>query len=67
MVLTILQILKYKEIHPDCGKSSSKYSDPYNKILVECMGGAGDNDFEKEERIISKISKCVFVDKDPSL
>jgi hypothetical protein len=61
------QILKYKEIHPDCGKSSSKYSDPYNKILVECMGGAGDNDFEKEERIISKISKCVLVDKDTSI
>jgi hypothetical protein len=61
------QILKYKEIHPDCGKSSSKYSDPYNKILVECMGGAGDNDFEKEEKIISKISKCVFVEKDPSV
>ncbi len=60
------QILKYKEIHPDCGKSSSKYSDPYNKILVECMGGAGDNDFEKEEKIISKISKCVLVEKDAS-
>jgi hypothetical protein len=61
------QILKYKEIHPDCGKSSSKYSDPYNKILVECMGGAGDNDFEKEEKIISKISKVVLVDKDLSV
>jgi hypothetical protein len=59
------QILKYKEIHPDCGKSSSKYSDPYNKILVECMGGAGDNDFEKEEKIIRKISKCVVVEKEP--
>jgi hypothetical protein len=59
------QILKYKEIHPDCGKSTSKYSDPYNKILVECMGGPGDNDFEKEEKIISKISKCVLVEKEP--
>jgi hypothetical protein len=58
------QILKYKEIHPDCGKSTSKYSDAYNKILVECMGGPGNNDFEKEEKIISKISKCVLVDKD---
>jgi hypothetical protein len=61
------QILKYKEIHPDCGKSTSKFSDAYNKILVECMGGPGDNDFEKEEKIISKISKCVLVDKDPAL
>jgi hypothetical protein len=61
------QILKYKEIHPDCGKSTSKFSDAYNKILVECMGGPGDNDFEKEEKIISKISKCVLVEKDPSV
>jgi hypothetical protein len=27
------------------------------------MGGAGDNDFEKEEKIIKKLAKQVFVDK----
>ena len=27
------------------------------------MGGAGDNDFEKEEKIIKKIAKQVFIDK----
>ena len=54
---------KFKEVHPDCGKSASKFSDQYNKIIVESMGGSGDNDSEKEEKIIQKISKNVTIDK----
>jgi hypothetical protein len=56
---------KFKEAHPDCGKSSSRYSDQYNKIIMEAMGGRGDNDFEKEEKIIKKVSKEVTVEKNP--
>ena len=56
---------KFKEAHPDCSKSVSKFSDQYNKIIVESMGGAGDNDFEKEEKIIKKVSKEVIVEKEP--
>jgi hypothetical protein len=59
-------IHKFKEIHPDCGKYNSKFSDQYNKIIVESMGGTGDNDYEKEEKIIKNISKKVFIDKEPS-
>jgi len=58
-------IPKFKEEHPDCGKYHSKFSDQFNKIIVESMGGPGDNDFEKEEKIIKNISKQVFVEKDP--
>ena len=54
---------KFKEVHPDCGKSTSKFSDQYNKIIVESMGGSGDNDSEKEEKIIQKISKNVTIYK----
>jgi hypothetical protein len=46
-----------------CSKSTSKYSDQYNKIIVESMGGHGDNDFDKEEKIIKKVSKGVIVEK----
>jgi len=56
-------IPKFKEEHPDCLKSSSKFSDQYNKIIVESMGGSGDNDREKEEKIIKNISKNVIIDK----
>jgi len=55
---------KFKEAHPDCIKSSSNFSDQYNKITIESMGGMGDNDFEKEEKIIKKVSKEVMVGKD---
>jgi hypothetical protein len=56
---------KFKEAHPDCLKSSSRFSDQYNKIIMEAMGGRGDNDFEKEEKIIKRVSKEVIVDKEP--
>jgi len=57
-------ILKYKELHPDCITYHSRYSDQYNKIIVESMGGSGDNMFEKEEKIIQRVSKNVTVDKE---
>ena len=60
-------IPKFKEAHPDCNRASSKFSDQYNKIIVESMGGPGDNDFEKEEKIIKNISKKVFIEKEESL
>ena len=56
---------KFKELYPDCINSSSKYSDKYNKLIIEAMGGRGDNDCEKEEKIIKKISKTVLVEKEP--
>jgi hypothetical protein len=56
-------ITKFKEEHPDCTKYHSRYSDQYNKIIVESMGGSGNNDAEKEEKIIRNISKNVVVDK----
>jgi hypothetical protein len=53
----------FKEMYPDYNKSSSNVSDQYNKILVESMGGFGDNDYEKEEKIIKRVSKEVIVEK----
>jgi hypothetical protein len=55
---------KFKEAHPDCIKSTSRFSDQYNKIIIEAMGGRGDNDFEKEEKIIKRVSKEVVVEKE---
>ena len=57
-------ISQFKEAHPDCLKAASKFSDQYNKIVVESMGGSGDNDIEKEDKIIKNISKNVVIKKD---
>ena len=54
---------KYKEVHPGCNFSESKYSDQYSKLVIEAMGGAGNNDAEKEDKIIQKIAKEVVIDK----
>ena len=54
---------EFKKEHPDCNRASSKYSDQYNKLIVESMGGSGDNDQEKEDKIIKKIAKNVIIDK----
>ncbi len=54
---------KFKEAHPDCIKAASKFSDQYNKMIIESMGGSGDNDLEKEDKIIKKITKEVIIDK----
>jgi hypothetical protein len=54
---------QFKEKYPDCGRSDSKYSDQYNKLIIEAMGGLGDNDIEKEDKIIRKIAKEVTIDK----
>jgi len=55
---------KFKEKYPDYNKASSRISDKYNKIIIESMGGSGDNDYEKEEKIIKKVSKEITVDKE---
>ena len=54
---------EFTAMHPDCVKSSSKYSDQYNKIIVESMGGQGDNDYEKETKIVKNIAKDIIIDK----
>jgi hypothetical protein len=53
----------FREKYPGCQYAASKFSDKYNKMMVEVMGGAGNNDTEKEDKIIHNISKNVVVDK----
>jgi hypothetical protein len=56
-------IPQFKEAHPDCVKAASKFSDQYNKLVIEALGGKGDNDLEKEDKIIKNIAKEVTIDK----
>jgi hypothetical protein len=54
---------EFKTKYPDCGQSTSKKSDQYNKLIIEAMGGSGDNDLEKEDKIIKNIAKGVIIEK----
>jgi len=52
---------KFKEAFPDYAKYNTKTSDRYSKLVVETLGGSGDNDAEKEDKIIKKITKEILV------
>ena len=53
----------WKAKYPDYNNSDSKKSDQYSHIIMEAMGGQGDNDKEKENKIVTKIAKEVIIDK----
>ena len=56
------QLFDFRSKHPDCVKSESKYSDQYNKMVIEAYGGKED-DYDNETKIIKKISKEVTITK----
>jgi hypothetical protein len=56
---------EYKDKYPGCQYADSKYSDTYNKMVVEVMGGNG-NENEKEDKIIRNISKNIVIEKQPN-
>ena len=54
---------EYRKKYPGCQYAESKHSDKYNKLMIEVMGGDGENDVEKEDKIIKNISKNVCIEK----
>ena len=56
-------IPEYQQKYPDCQKADSKLSDPYNKMLIEAMGGPGDNEKENKDKIVRNIVKCTTIEK----
>ena len=54
----------YKEKYPDCRNPDSKYSDIYNKLVLEATGGGSKyNDYDSENKIMKKIAKAITIDK----
>ena len=54
---------EFREKNPEYGNSSSNISDKYDKIVIEAMGGLGNNDIENETKIVHNISKNIIIDK----
>lgn len=53
----------FKEKYPDYNDYHSKNSNKYSKLVIEAMGGEGNDYKEKEDKIISNIAKKVAIDK----
>jgi hypothetical protein len=54
---------QFRAKYPEYSNASSIVSDKYDKMVVEVMGGLGNNDLLKEDKIINNISKFVVIDK----
>ncbi len=59
----ICMLKAYREKYPDCEDYDSNKNSQYNKIVIEAMGGKGDDDYDKNSKIIKKIAKVVGIDK----
>jgi hypothetical protein len=59
----ICMLKEFREKYPDCEEYDSNKNSQYNKIVYEAMGGKGDNDYEKDTKIIKKIANVVGIDK----
>jgi hypothetical protein len=51
----------YKNKYPDYNDYESKRSDQYSKFVIEALGGEGDNNKEKENKIIKHISRVTVI------
>jgi hypothetical protein len=60
----ICMLKDFRDKYPDCEEYDSKKNDQYNKIVYESMGGKGDNDYDKDTKIIKKIAKQVIITKE---
>jgi hypothetical protein len=56
-------LTQYREKYPDCKKCDSKISDRFNKMVIEAMGGPGENNKEKDEKIIRNISNATTISR----
>jgi hypothetical protein len=56
-------LVLFKQKHPDCLQGDSRSSDKYNKLMVEAFGGGSGDDAASEDKIISRLSKEVTIDK----
>jgi hypothetical protein len=59
----ICMLKAFREKYPDCEEYDSKKNSQYNTIVYEAMGGKGDDDYNKDTKIIKKIAKVVGIDK----
>jgi hypothetical protein len=53
----------FREKYPDCIYSDSRKSDQYNRLIIEAMGGKGNDEDAKSSKIIKKIAKEILIDK----
>ena len=55
-------LAEYAEKYPDYKETETKRNEEYLQILMETMGGLGENIIEKDEEIIKNLVKEVAIE-----
>lgn len=55
---------KYREKYPETQVGTSKASDNYSRFVIEALGGPGDNNDEKADKIVRRIAKEIAIHKE---
>jgi len=53
----------FREKNPNYNNGDSTISTKYDKLVIEAMGGKGENENDKQDKIIKNISRVVSIDK----
>lgn len=56
-------LISFKDKYPDYKQYNSQTSEVYTRTVIEALGGHGENREEKENKIISNISKHITIEK----
>ena len=59
----VKMIPAFREKYPDCVYSDSRKSDQYNRLIIEAMGGDGNDEDAKSTKIIKRIAKEILIEK----
>jgi hypothetical protein len=59
----VKMIPAFREKYPDCIYSDSRKSDQYNRLIIEAMGGDGNDEDGKANKIIKRIAKEILIEK----
>jgi hypothetical protein len=60
----IQMLPEWKQENPEYSKDEGKTNDKYLKIIMQCMGGSDkQEDIQFQDKIISKLAKCVIINK----
>ena len=61
----VQMIPEWKQENPDYNRDEGKVNDKYLKIIMQSMGGSDkQEDQQFQDKIISKLAKCVIIDKE---
>jgi hypothetical protein len=58
-----MMMKEFKQKYPCCTNSDSKYNSMYHKLLLEALGGSGNEDVDNENKIITNISREITIKK----